>query len=208
MSEEYVRQGLDRREARRRAVASLGGEDRWREETRGSRGTAWLEDAVRDVRFALRGLSRAPGFALASVGTITLGVGSTAATFSIVHGVVLAPLPYPESDELVTVWMRNPAQGIEEDITSWPNFSDWREQATTFERMATVRPLRWTLTGEGDPEEVVGAAVSRGFFELLGAPLGLGRAFRDDEVEGDLVRVAVLSHELHTRRFGAEPSVA
>lgn len=206
-TEEYVRRGLDRREARRRALAAFGGVERWREETRASRGTAWLEDALRDARFALRGLIHAPGFALATLGTITLGVGATTTIFSIVHGVVLAPLPYPDGDRLVTVWMRNPEQNIEEDITSWPNFADWREQGTTFDRMATVRTGRWALTGQGDPEEVLGASVSRGFFELLGSPLLFGRTFRDEEVEGDPVRVTVLSHELFTRRFGGDPSI-
>ena len=202
-----VQEGLDASEARRRALAAFGGSDRWREETRGTRGTSWLEDAARDGRFAARGLLRSPGFALAALATITLGVGAATAIFSVVHGVVVAPLPYPEPDELVTVWMSNPAQGIEEDITSWPNFVDWRREGTTFEHMATVRTVRWALTGAGEPEEVVGAAVSRGFFELVGAPLALGRSFRDEEVEGDPVRVTVLSHELFTRRFGADPSL-
>lgn len=206
-TEAHVRQGMDPAEARRRALAEFGGEDRWREETRGTRATAWIEDGLRDARFAVRGLLRSPTFSLAALATITLGVGSTTAVFSVVDGIVLAPLPFPEPDELVTVWMHNPAQGIDEDITSWPNFVDWREGSSSVERMAVVRSVRYALTGAGDPEEVVGASVSRGFFEMIGAPLALGRAFRDDEVEGDLVRVVVLSHELFTRRFGADPSL-
>ena len=202
-----AREGLDASEARRRALVAFGGRDRWREETRGTRGTGWLEDAGRDARFAVRGLLRSPGFALAALATVTLGVGATTAIFSVVHGIVLAPLPYADPDELVTVWMRNPEQGIEEDIASWPNFVDWRAQATTLERMATVRTTRWALTGAGEPEEVVGVAVSRGFFELVGAPLAIGRSFRDEEAEGDAARVVVLSHELFTRRFGADPSL-
>ena len=206
-TEENVRRGIDRTEARRRALVAFGGEDRWREETRGSRGTGWIEDGLRDVGFALRALARTPAFAFAAFGTIALGVGATTAIFSVVHGVVLAPLPYPEADELVTVWMRNPAQGIEEDITSWPNFVDWREGTTGLEGIVTVRGVRFALTGSGEPEEVAGAAVSRGFFDLIGAPLALGRGFLDEEVEGDLVRVVVLSHELFVRRFGADASL-
>src|SRR5690606_8139437 len=188
-------------------LIALGGRDRWREEVRAARGTAWIEDAVRDVRLAARGLLRTPGFAAAAVGAIALGIGATTAIYSVVDRVVLSPLPYPESDELVTVWMRNPRQGTEEDVTSWPNFIDWRDAATTLDGLATVLPTRYTLTGEGEPEEVPGAVVSRGFFELVGHPLELGRPFRDDEVEGSGANVVVLSHELFARRFGGDPSV-
>ena len=204
---ENVRRGLDPAEARRRALVAFGGEDRWREEARASRGTGWLEDAVRDARIGSRGLRRTPGFALAALSTIALGIGSTTAIYSVVHGVLLSPLPYPDSERLVTVWMYNPAQGIDEDITSWPNFTDWRAEGATLSSMATVRPTRVTLTGDGDPVELRGATVSRGFFEMIGAPLALGRGFRDDEVEGDPVRVVVLGSGLWERRFGSDPSV-
>jgi len=204
---ENVRRGFGPVEARRRALVSFGGEDRWREAARATRGTSWIEDAVRDVRLAARGLRHSPGFAFAALATIGLGIGSTTTVFGVVDGVLLSPLPYPDADRLVTVWMRNPAQGIEEDITSWPNFVDWRTASTTLSAMASVRPARVTLTGDGEPVELRGATVSRGFFELIGAPLALGRGFRDDEVEGEPVRVAVLGHGLWTRRYGADPSI-
>ncbi len=206
-TEKHRRAGVDPVEARRRALVALGGRDRWREEVRSARGTAWIEDAVRDVRFAARGLMRSPGFAGVAIGAIALGVGATTAIYSVVDQVVLSPLPYPQSDELVTVWMRNPRQGTERGVASWPNFVDWRAAATTLEGMATVLPARYTLTGAGDPEEVLGASVSAAFFELIGAPLALGRPFRDDEVEPDFAHAVVLSHELFSRRFGADPSV-
>jgi putative ABC transport system permease protein len=206
-TEAHVREGMGPSEARRRALVAFGGEDRWREETRATRSTGWIEDGLRDARFGVRGLLRSPTFSLAAVATITLGVGATTAVFSVVDGIVLAPLPFPDSDELVTVWMHNPAQGIDEDITSWPNFADWRAASSSLETMAVVRGARYSLTGAGDPEELVGASVSRGFFELIGTPLAFGRGFREDEAEGDQVRVVVLSHELFARRFGADPSL-
>ena len=206
-TEALVRSGVSPKEARRRALASFGGEDRYREETRGARATGWIEDAARDARLAARSLRLSPGFALSALATLALGIGATAAVYSVVRGVVLAPLPYPEPDELVTVWMSNPAQGIEEDITSWPNFIDWRERTASFDHMVTVRMRRWALTGESEAEEVRGAVVSRGFFDMVGVPLLLGRGFRDDEAEGDVVRVVVLSHELWARRFGADPRI-
>ena len=202
-----VRRGVDRREARRRALVAFGGEDRYREETRSVRATGWLEDGLRDTRYATRALRHSPGFALSALATLALGIGATAGVYGVVRGVVLAPLPYPEPDELVTVWMSNPAQGIDEDITSWPNFVDWRERSRTLEHMVAVRGRRLALTGSGDAEEVRGASVSRGFFELVGAPLALGRGFSDPEAEGDLIRVVVLSHELWSRRFGSDPTI-
>ena len=137
-AEKYRSAGVDPQEARRLALIALGGRDRWREEVRATRGTAWLEDALRDVRHALRGLGRSPGFAAAAIGAIALGVGATTAIYSVVDQVVLQPLPYPESAELVTVWTRNPREGTEEDLASWPNFVDLREAATTFDGLATV----------------------------------------------------------------------
>ncbi len=199
--------GVDPAEARRQALIALGGMDRWREEVRAARGTAWIEDTARDVRLALRGLLRSPGFAAAAIGAIALGVGATTAIYSVVDQVVLSPLAYPESDELVTVWMRNQRRGVEEDVTSWPDFVDWREGATMLDGLATVLPARRTVTGEGVPEEVIGAAVSRGFFEVMGHPLALGRAFRGDEVEGEVRNTVVLSYGLFSRRYGGDPSI-
>ena len=204
---ENLRLGMGAREARRRAYRDFGGVDRFREETREARGTRWLEDLVRDTGFGLRLLARAPGFTAAALLTLALGVGATTATFTIVRGVLLRPLPFPAADELVTVWLTNPAQGIDEDINSWPNFVDWREQSSSVEHMVAVSNTRPTLTGEGEPEELLGARVSRGFFEMLGAPLFLGRGFRPDEVEGEEGLLVVLSHELWVRRFGGDAAV-
>jgi putative ABC transport system permease protein len=126
-----------------------------------------------------------------------------------VRGILLRPLPYAEPDRLVNVWLNNPPQGIDEDITSYPDFAAWREQGTALSHVVAVRNSRVTLTGDGAaPEEVRGASVSRGFFEMLGVPLALGRGFRDDEVEGDDPSdLVVLSHELWTSRFGSDPTL-
>jgi putative ABC transport system permease protein len=171
------------------------------------RGIAWVEDTARDLRVGLRSLGRSPGFAATTLLTLALGVGATTAVFTVVRGVLLRPLPFPEPDELTTVWLTNPRQGIDEDITSWPNFADWRTQGTSFEHMVAVRSGTLALTGAGDPEELVVGVVTDGFFDMLGAPLLLGRGFRSDEVEQQAQRVTVLSHELWTRRFGSDATV-
>ncbi len=204
---ELRRSGLDETEAQRRARAVFGGETRWREAVRDARGAGWIEDAVRDVRLGIRGIARAPMLAIAAIGTIALGVSATTAIYSVVDQVALSPLPYPDSDELVSVWLRNPARGVERDKTSWPNFVDWRLATTGLESIATFVPHQMTLAGEDGPELVAGVAVSDGFFELIGTAVEHARGFRDHEVEGDFANVAVISHELFTRRFGADPAV-
>ncbi len=206
-TEELRRQGLDPVEARRRARLAFGGEDRWRESVRSARGTGWIEDGARDVRFALRGLRRTPGFTAAALGTLALGIGATAAVHSVVDQVVFAPLPYAQPHELVAIWHTDAARGIEQGTTSWPNFRDWRAESTAFQGMATVVPGRRTLIGAGDPVEVQVVSVSRGFFDVMGVPPALGRAFRSEEVEGEVARAAVLSHGLFTARFGGDPAV-
>jgi len=207
-SEENLRRGMRPEDARREAYRRFGGLERFKEQARDVRGTRWLEDLGRDGRHGVRALLRSPGFTAAAVLTLTLGVGATTAVFSVVRGVLLRPLPFEDAHELVTVWYRNPPQGIDEDIASYPNFAAWREGSGTLEHVVGVRTTRTSLTGEGSPEEVTGAFVTRGFFEMLGVPPELGRGFRADESEGEgSARVVVLSHELWTRRFGADPAV-
>lgn len=206
-TEKNLRAGMEPDEARREAYRAFGGVERFKEQARDVGRPGWLEDTARDVRFAARSLRRSPAFAATTLLTLALGVGATTAVFSVVRGVLLRPLPFPASGELTTVWLTNPRDGIDEDITSWPNFADWRAQGRSFEHMVAVRTATVALTGEGDPEELVAGVVSEGFFEMLGAPLALGRGFLPDEVEERAQRVTVLSHALWTRRFGADPGL-
>src|SRR5690606_2375084 len=128
-AEENVRRGMTAEQARREAYRRFGGVERFKEEVREARRTRWIEDLARDVRQGARSLARSPAFALAALLTLALGVGATTSVFSVVRGVLLRPLPFPEPQELVTVWMSNPPQGIDEDVTSYPNFADWRAGA-------------------------------------------------------------------------------
>jgi putative ABC transport system permease protein len=207
-AEANVERGMSPAEARRTAYVKFGGVERFKEGAREARGTGWLEDLARDVRLSFRSMARSPGFAAAALLTIALGVGGTTAVFSVVRGVLLRPLPFAEPDGLVTVWYYNPPQDIDEDVASFPNFSAWREQSTTLSHVVGVSPFNMSVTGDGEPEEVRAARVTKGFFEMLGVPLALGRGFRDEEAEGDVDSpVVVLSHELWTRRFSADPTI-
>jgi putative ABC transport system permease protein len=207
-TEQNLSRGMPPIEARREAYVSFGGVERYKEQARDVRGTRWADDLVRDTRHGLRALFRSRGFAAASLVTIALGVGATTAVFSVVRGVLLRPLPFPEPEELVTVWLTNPLQGIDEDITSYPNLVDWRDGSTTLSQVVGVAATLSTLTGEGEPEEVRTTFVTAGFFDMLGVTPALGRGFRTEEVEGEAASlVVVLSHELWTRRYAADPSL-
>jgi putative ABC transport system permease protein len=157
-----------------------------------------------DLLYALRGLRKRPLFTAVAVLTLALGIGANAAIFSVVSGVLLRPLPYPDPDRLMMLWTYNPRQGFDKDVGTYPNFEDWRRQNTTFERMAAYTGASFTLTGAGDPAQIRGAIVTPGFFETLGTPVMLGRVFDDREAVAGGERTVILGHGLWTRRFGSD----
>src|SRR5215213_6779639 len=160
---------------------------------------------LQDLRFGLRTLAKRPGFALVAVLTLALGIGANTAIFSVVNAVLLRPLPFRDAERLVVVY--ETTQSVPRDYVSVPNLEDYRTGARSFEGFATYVPQSVNLTGAGaEPERVVGAFVTSSFFPVVGAGPALGRALLpEDDAEGG-GRVAVLSHEMWQRRFGAEPS--
>jgi putative ABC transport system permease protein len=138
---------------------------------------------------------------------MALGIGVTTAVFSIVYGVLLRPLPYPESDRLVRVWLSNPRQGIEKDVTSYPNFVDWRAQSRSIQEMAAVAPAVRNLIGEGEPRVLSGAAVSEGYFGILRVAPVVARVFTPEEESLGRPNVVILSHDLWATQFGSDPAV-
>lgn len=204
LTAEKMAAGQSAREARRAALLELGGEDQVQERVREERAGALLDQLMRDARFALRTLRRSPGFATAAILALALGIGVTTSIFSLVYGVLLRPLPYAEPHELHRVWMSNPAQGIEKDITSYPQFRAWREQSRSFEHMVGVITLRRNLTGAGDPEELPGEAVTEGYFEMYGTAPAAGRWFTAEESSPDGAPAVILSHALWSARFGSD----
>ena len=159
------------------------------------------------LRIAIRSLRRTPGFTAVVVLTLALGIGATTAIFSVVNAVLLNPLPYPSADRLMMVWVTNPAENIDKDVTSFPTFSDWEAQATTFAAMAARSSATFTLTGAGDPFLVPGARVSGRFFDLFGVPAAVGRALQAADAQPGRDQVAVLSHELWQERFAGDGTV-
>lgn len=159
-----------------------------------------------DLRFAIRSLLRSPGFTIAALLTLAIGIGANAAVLAVVNAVLLRPLPWPTADRLVTVSeyprLRESvvAEGVDE--VSWPNLRDWRQRQRTFERIVGYRYGLFSLTQAGDPEALLGASVSWDFFEVTGTPPRLGRGFRPGEDVSSPPRVAVISHRIWQERMG------
>lgn len=139
--------------------------------------------------------------------TLALGIGANAAIFTVVNGVLLQPLPYPDPDRIMMVWTHNPRQGFDKDVGTYPNFEDWRRASQSFERMSGYFGTSVTLTGSGDPAQIQGARVTHEFFETMGVVPFQGRAFTSANGQAGGERVVVLAHGLWTRRFGGDVAV-
>ena len=169
------------------------------------RRAAVLEELHADVSIAFRMLARRPAFALAAVGTLTLGIGATTAMFSLVEGILLRPLPYPEPDRLAVIWERNIPRARGENVVSMEQFEAWQERSRSFTAMAALMPDRATLAGDV-PERVYGGAATGDWFEVVGVAPALGRGFSEADVTTGS-RVVILSDGLWRERFGADTSV-
>jgi predicted permease len=160
-----------------------------------------------DLRDAIRGFARNPGFVVAAVLSIALGVGANTAIFSIASALLLRPLPYQDADRLTILWSRSPGLGIAEDWFSTAQYFDIRTASETFEQVAIAIGGNDNLTGDGEPERIGSIRVSSNLLPMLGAQAALGRLFTaDEDVEG-AAGVAVLGHGTWMRRYGGDPSV-
>jgi putative ABC transport system permease protein len=204
---DYMERGLTRPEAERRARQEFGTVDVAKDECRDARRTAWIGHLGRDIRHACRSLAKSPGFAAAAVATLALGIGANTAIFSVIHSILLKPLPYPAPERVFSVgthFPQNEGQGVANRIQ---DYMEWRSASTAFESITALTPANWNLTGDGEPERLGGALVSTNFFSFLGAPPSLGRAFEPGEETPGKDRVVVISDALWRRRYGADRSV-
>lgn len=206
-TESNIRKGMSPREARRQALISFGGVERFKEQGRDARGGRWMEDLSRDLRHALRGLRHQPAFTAASVIVLGLGVGAISLMFSILNTVVLQPLPYPEPGDLIWVWAEN-AAGSQNSV-AYLDYLDYRDGTEAFESLATFMRFRQTriLNGGEEAEQVVTFRVSSNFFATLGVPPARGRSFTPEEEVSGEANVAILSHGFWQRRFGGNTEV-
>jgi putative ABC transport system permease protein len=160
-----------------------------------------------DVRFGARSLLKKPGFAFVAVLTLALGIGANSTIFSFVNAILLRPLPFQNPERLVMLDENSQKRGVASMGVSYPNFLDWREQNRVFEDVAAYSESSYSLTGAGEPEQLRGARISSGLFEILGVAPQLGRNIRPEEDRPDNDNVALLSYGLWQRRFGGNPGV-
>jgi predicted permease len=205
--DERVARGMPIEEARRQALAAIGGLTARREEIRDTRRLRLAHDLWQDVRYALRTLAAARPFTLASLLTLALGIGGSVAMFTVVNGVLLRPLPFPEPDRLFAVAMSQRSMFVKAPMLSDHNYVALRDRSIGLAHLATYSTSRSALIGVGDPDVIAAAAVTADFFPALGVAPALGRAFlREDEQTGR-EQTIVLGSALWRSKFGGHPGV-
>ena len=160
---------------------------------------------VQDLRYAIRKLIQSPGFTAIAVLTLGLGIGANSALFSVVNGVLLNPLPYPHSSQLVAVYER--VAGLDSAPIEYLNFLDWQRDSKSFASMAVYRNEDYNFIGNGEGERLSGYMVSAGFFNTLGVAPVLGRTFGVDDDQIGAAPVVILSGGLWKRKFGSSPEI-
>ncbi|HEU4416141.1 MAG TPA: ABC transporter permease, partial [Candidatus Angelobacter sp.] len=158
-----------------------------------------------DLRYGVRMLAKAPMFSLIAILTLALGIGANTAIFSVVNGVLLNPLPFPEPDQLVSMFQR--ISSFPNASISYPNFLDWRKMNTTFADMAAYRSTGFNLSGIGEPERLRGEMISAGFFEILGVHPAMGRTFSADEDRLGANPTVMITEGLWKRKFGSRKDI-
>jgi hypothetical protein len=208
-----IQRGVPVEEARRLTQVNFEGPERVKEKVREARSGAAIVSFARDVKFALRQLRRSPGFMAVAVIMLALGVGATTAIFSVVNGVVLKPLPYPDPERLISVGFNLP--GINQ--VDWPissaDYFVFREQSHTFQDIGLYAAgmnstgVPANVTGIGEPEHVLAARVSDGLLPILGVVPQFGRPFTLADDSPNSPETVMLTYSYWQRKFGDNRSV-
>jgi putative ABC transport system permease protein len=211
-TEHERRLAADEATAPRAVGLRVGTMTRTMDALRDQRGWPWLDDLARDVRYGARALRRNPTFTAVALLTLAIGIGANTAVFSIVDGVLLKPLPYPDPEQLVAVWHSAPgATGLASlsgDLLLSPSmFFTYAEQNRTLQAIGVWAVGSVTVTGRAEPEQVRGVAVSSGVLEALGVPPLLGRWLSPSDQAPASPRVTMLGYGYWQRRFGGDPTV-
>ena len=164
-----------------------------------------METVLQDLRYGFRMLTKSPGFTAVAVITLALGIGANTSLFSVINGVLLSPLPFPQPDQLVTLHENKP--NFEGGSVSYPNFRDWQKDNHTFSAIAVGRRYAFSLTGIGEAEQVSAEFVSSDFFPVLGVKPVIGRTFAQDEDQIGAGPVALISAGLWQSKFSSAPDI-
>ena len=198
--------GVPAEEARRLALVELGGVAQAKEEAVAVRNGSQIESTALDLKYAVRGLRRAPGFTAAAVLTLALGIGATTAIFSVVKVTLLEALPYRNADRLAFIWSDISDLGYPHAPLAGPELAEFQARATSFERLGGIWATNATLGGVGDPEQLRIATVTADFFPILGVEAALGHVLTASDF-GQGPTPLLLSHALWMRSFGGDTAV-
>jgi predicted permease len=214
LADDFQRRGLSADEARLAAVRVFGGVEQTKDRQRDARAFVWIDDARRDVQYAMRTLRRAPGFTFVIVLTLALGIGANSAIFSVVHAVLLRPLPYRDSDRLVRVWDNVPGSEIGNGKGPARRFGamevrdllDVSARARTLTALANFGLVQQTMTIDGDSTRIDGFSVSGSLFRMLDVPPLMGRTIAAEDAVDGKDHVVVLGYDAW-QRFGGNANV-
>jgi putative ABC transport system permease protein len=209
--EEQREHGVPPEEARYAALRAFGSPTLIWEQTRAIWSWNWLESLARDLRFSLRTLRRTPGFAVIAILVMALGIGANVALFTVVHGVLLKPLPFQDPDRLVMLY----EAGLQQDDAAGPNvvaggmYAEWKNQSRSFSSLALAKGIRVGLSGSGGqlPEKLKSALFSWNMLSTLGVQPALGRDFAEADDKPGANGTVLLSWGLWKRRFGGDPAI-
>lgn len=176
-------------------------------EPRKERGDNMLQELASDLRFGLRMMGRSPGFTIVALITMALGIGANTAMFSVVNGVLLKPLPYPDAERIVYLQENNLSRGWSSFTTTPPNFRDWQEQSRSMDLMGADWSRTVTYTGGDRPQRLAAYQISEEYLEILGGEPVLGRGFTEEDLEPNREGVALLDHGFWRQSFGGDPGV-
>ena len=210
-TDDYLRDGMTRDEARRRALIEVGGVDRVRQSVRNGRGFPYLEAWARDVRYAIRTLLRTPGFSLVAIVVMAIGIGASVALFTVVRSVLLRPLAFPHSERLVALYSQSDRSkpDLDGDYDASGDFYDWQKDSHGYEQMAIWRWSGFNMSGTGGelPEFLNAGTCSWNLFATLGAGPALGRLFTQNDDHPGAGRTLILSWIFFERRFNGDPAI-
>jgi predicted permease len=206
-TEEYITHGMTQEEAHRRARLDVGGVEQTKEKCRDARRVNWIQDFVQDLHVGLRILRKSAGFTVVAIVTFALGIGATTAIFSIVHAVLLSPLPFPEPERLVRITFSEPGLGLRDVPFSVPELDDLRNRAGVFTDVSTIASNSVNLTGADHPERLEFLVTHPNYFSMLGVTPQTGRLFGPQDFALGFAPVVVISDGLWRQAYGSDRSV-
>jgi putative ABC transport system permease protein len=205
--EHRQKQGMSAEEARRTALRDFGGVQRVREEVQDARGMTFWDVLWQDARFGLRSLRRSPGYLLAAVTILALGIGANTAMFSVIRGVLLKPLPFRDQERIALVHQEAPGARITDAGVSIPELISYRERLSSMRDLVEYHQMNFTLLSQGEPDRVDTGVVSGNFFTALGVTPILGRSFTDADAKLGAEPVLLLTYGYWQEKFGSDPKV-